>query len=135
MLDLFLKICVYHLGSYTKACNSRHIVCTGAHSCLLSASKNLGLNPHLVIDVQKSNALWSVDLMAAYGKHIDSQLLRVDPVLAECLDGIYMVKSLRAFLMNKPGNLFHRHHSSHLVVHIHGGNQNSVLAKCLLKSI
>ena len=135
MLYLFIKICVYHICGNAKACDPRHIVCSGTHTVLLSAAKDLRLYSYFFVNIEKAYALWSMDLVAAHRKKIDPQLFRIDTILSECLDGIYMKKCFRTFFMDKLSDLFYRHHSSHFIVHIHHRHQDRIRAQSCFQCI
>ena len=76
-----------------------------------------------------------MDLVTAHGKKIDPQLFRIDTILSECLDGIYMKKCFRTFFMDKLSDLFYRHHGSHLIVHVHHRHQNGIRTKSRFQCI
>ena len=135
MLYLFIKICVYHICGNAKACDPRHIVCSGTHTVLLSAAKDLRLYSYFFVNIEKAYALWSMDLVAAHRKKIDPQLFRIDTILSECLDGIYMKKCFRAFFVDELSDLFYRHHSSHFIVHIHHRHQDRIRAQSCFQCI
>ena len=124
---------INHLCSYTKTCDPRYIVCTGTHPILLSATKDLGLYLRFLVDIQKTNPLGSVQLMTAYRQQINPCLFRMDGIFSKCLDSIHMVQSLRAFLMDKCSDLFHRHHCTHFIIHIHGRNKDRIRTKCFFQ--
>ena len=129
MLYIFVEIFIDPRSCHTESCDSRHIVCTGAHSTLLSATEDLRDDLHFFIDIQKSNTLWSVDLVSADCKKIDAHLFRVNAVFTKSLDGIYMIKSLRAFFVNHLRNFFYRHHGTDFVIYKHGRNHNRIRAQ------
>ena len=76
-----------------------------------------------------------MNLVAAHRKKIDPQLFRIDTILSECLDGIYMKKCFRTFFMDKLSDLFYRHHGSHLIVHVHHRHQNGIRTNSLFQLI
>ena len=119
MFDLFIKILIHHLRCHAKTCDSRHIISSGAHSILLSAAQDQWLHLCFTVNVKKSDTFWSVDLMSADRKKMDSPFLRIDPIFAKCLNCIYMIQCFRTLLLNHSTNFFYRHHCSGLIVYHH----------------
>ena len=64
MLQLLLMIPVHLCRRYAKTCHTRYIFRTGAHTLLLAASIDQWSDLHFFIDIQETNALWSVDLVS-----------------------------------------------------------------------
>ena len=131
---LFQIFVDFHSGS-AKSCNSRYIVCSGTHSALLSSAKDLRLDFCFFINIKKSHALWSVNLMTADRKKIDSHFFWVDPVFSKGLYGIHMKQSPGTFFVDKGRDLLHRHHSAHFIIYIHHRYQNGIFSEYGFQSI
>ena len=65
--DLGIKILIDLHGCLPQTCDCRYIFRTGAHTLLLAASIDQWSDLHFFIDIQETNALWSVDLVPTDG--------------------------------------------------------------------
>src|SRR5699024_5755441 len=68
----------------------RHVFCPGAAFTLLRSSVNEGTDLHACADIQKSDALWSVQLMSAGTQHIDVTFIHIDWEMSISLHRICM---------------------------------------------
>src|SRR5213078_2474899 len=85
---LFLR----DFAGLAEAHDTRHVQRAGAHATLVAAAVNDGgkLNARVAAaDVQSANSLWSVNLVAADGQHVDVVLLNVDRNLAHRLHAVH----------------------------------------------
>ena len=71
--------------------------------------------------------------MAADRKQVNTLLFRTDHIFSVCLNGIHMVQRRRILCLDDPGDFLYRLHSAHLIVYIHGRNQNGIRTDCLFK--
>ena len=90
MCDLFLMILINQLCRLTKPCNSRYIFCSGTHSLLLISTPDDWLYLCSILNINKSDSLWAVNLMPTYRNHICFPFLRVTIQLTICLNTIGM---------------------------------------------
>ena len=80
----------------------------------------------MLVNVEKTDALRPVELVPADGEQVDPLLFRTDLELSVGLDGIHVKDGRRIDAVDDLSDLLHRLHGSHLVVHIHDGDQNGV---------
>ena len=127
------KVCKCLLCSFSKPGSTRHIVRSGTHTFLLSASVDQRSDVHLVAHIQKTGTLRSMDLMSADRKQIDIHLFRIDRQLSICLDCIYMEQNIRILLFEQRSCLRDRLNRSDLIIDHHHRHQNRILANGMLQ--
>ena len=95
MRRVMLQIFVSQPCSSRKSGCPRHIVCSGAHSFLLSSAQNLRNHLCFAAYIYKSGAFRSVNFVRAHTQHIYVKLFRMDFIFSESLNCINMKKNVR----------------------------------------
>ena len=104
--------------------DSRHVFCSGAALALLRSSMDKRADLHACTDIQKSDALWSVQLMSAGAQHIDITFIYIDGKMTVSLHRICMEQD--AMLMGDLSDLADRFYRSDLVIGIHNRDQDRI---------
>ena len=118
-----------------KSGNSRNILRTRADIFLLFTTKYNWFNLYFFIDVKRSDSFWSVDFMSAHRHHIHSNSLWKNTVFPKSLNRIHMEQNVFIIILHNLHCFLDRLHGTNLIIHIHDGHENGILAKCLFQCI
>ena len=106
--------------------NKRQSLCAGADLFLLLAAELPRNKPYSAF-IQRSAALWRVDLVRAHAEQICAQLFRAEIKLSERLDRVGVADYFVVFISCSFKNIFYRHDRSGLVVDQHDRNKNRIV--------
>src|SRR5439155_4077211 len=100
---------------------------TGASVLLLAAAELLPLDGGALADIERTGALWTVELVRADAEHVDADTVRVDVEHASGLDGVRVEDGARVLGLDHPRGLLDRLDGADLVVDVHDADERGVI--------
>ena len=107
----------------------RDIFRAGTKRPLLTAAVKHRQDMRLFVDIQKSAAFRSMQLVSAHRQQIDTDTPRIDQHFPIRLHRVHMKQCFRRTLMDDLRDLLHRFDRTDLIVHMHDRNQNRIAAQ------
>src|SRR5712692_2723112 len=121
----FRHLLLAKLAGLAQADDARHVERAGAHATLVAPAIDDGGELHARIaaaNIKRTDALGTIDLVAAQGQQVDVVLLDVDRNLANGLDAVHREED--TVLLGQLADFRHRVDDANFVVGVHDGNQD-----------
>src|SRR6266849_2922894 len=123
----FRHLLLAKLAGLAQADDARHVERAGAHATLVAPAIDDGGELHARIaaaNIKRTDALGTIDLVAAQGQQVDVVLLDVDRNLANGLDAVHREED--TVLLGQLADFRHRVDDANFVVGVHDGNQDGL---------
>ena len=133
MLHLLPVAGVHLFSRNAQTGDAGYIFRAGAQVALLAAAVDQGADLHPLVDVEKTHALGTVNLVGADGEQVDHGLFGADHELSVGLDGVHVKQGGGVLPADQGADVLHRLHCADLIVHVHDGDQDGVRPDGLLQ--